>query len=160
MHENGLAVKNFFAFTAKMFADKASFRLLPESGCPASHGLDSTLRQDRRSHRTPAPSPYSSASDLDKRLEFMRAIPFAAFQHDVHIATPVGPYDEDAVGLRILSEGMMHKHVPPHIVGLTAVPVNGYSVFLNTQLGIVWWHEAANELISLTPFTVIGTLAR
>ena len=59
-------------------------------------------------------------------------------------------------GLRILSEGMMHKHEPPHIVGLTAIPVNSYSVFLNTQLGTVWWHEATNELISLTPFTVIG----
>ena len=140
-----------------MFADKTSFQLLPESGWPSitpdSMRLFGKTDEviDLLRHL-----PYPSASDLDKRLELMRAMPFAAFQHDVRIATPVGPHDEDVVGLRILSKGMMYKHMPPHIVGLIVIPVNGHSVFLNTQLGIVWWHEAANEFILLTPFPVIS----
>ncbi|KAK0631548.1 hypothetical protein B0T14DRAFT_413143, partial [Immersiella caudata] len=146
------AVQDFFAFATKMYADKTAFESPAEGGWP-------TITRDsmRLFGKTDevvdllGHLPYPAASDLDARLQLMPAMPFAAFQHDACFGQ-----DDNALGLHVLTEGMIYEHVPPHIVGLTVRPVNDHGVLLDTKEGVVWWHETYPEFKSLTPFLAIG----
>ena len=40
-------------------------------------------------------------------------------------------------------------------IGLMGRPGNDDGILLDTQLGVVYWHDAANEFISLSPFPAI-----
>ena len=47
------------------------------------------------------------------------------------------------------------EHVPSHVVGLTERPRNDDGILLDIKLGVVYWHDAANEFLSLSPFRVV-----
>lgn len=148
--ETVAAVRDLVDLATSMYLDEAAYESPPGTGWPSitpeSMGFFAKTDNvvDLLRHL-----PYPSDEDPDRRPQLMPNLPFAAFQQD--------DFGQSAETLRLATEGTIWEHVPPHVVGLAVRPRDDHGVLLDTNLGVVFWLDAATEFKWLSPFpTLLG----
>ncbi|KAK1835026.1 hypothetical protein QBC39DRAFT_423915 [Podospora conica] len=151
-NETIAAMQDYIAYATKMYLDDTAYESPPADGWPSITAesmrllgkTDDVIELLRH-------LPYPVEEDPDRRHEIMPALPFAAFQLE--------DCRQSAEGLRVVTEATFFEHVPAHVVGLALRKPNDHGVLLDTELGVVFWYEAATEYVWYSPFPVIDGLA-
>lgn len=142
------AVRDFIAFATKMYLEESAFVSPPSGGWPnITHQSMQSLGKTDEVIELLRRLPYPSDPDPDRRPQVMPALAFAAWQLDKAGQSPM-PY-------RMATEGMIFEDVPAHVVGLARRRRNDHGVLLDIQLGVVFWHEAAMEFKSFSPYPTV-----
>lgn len=146
--ETVAAVCDLIDFASKMYLDKQAYEFPPSTGRPSvtpdsMRFLGKTdVVIDLLRHL-----PYPFDKDPDRRPQLMPVLSFAPFQLEA--------YGQSPEILCMMTEGIIWEDVPSHVVGLAMRPRNDHGVLLDTNLGVVFWQDAAAELKWLSPFPTV-----
>lgn len=146
--ETVAAVCDLIDFASKMYLDKLVYEFPPSTGW-ASITPDSMrffgktdVVVDLLRHL-----PYPFDKNPDRRPQLMPALSFAPFQ--------LKAYGQSPETLRMITEGIIWEDVPSHVMSLAMRPCNDHGVLLDTNLGVVFWRDAAAEFKWLSPFPTL-----
>ncbi|OAK94241.1 hypothetical protein IQ06DRAFT_286956, partial [Phaeosphaeriaceae sp. SRC1lsM3a] len=139
------AITNYYKFLISMYLEESSVEWPPEGGWPEitpeafegmhkSDGVISLLRQ----------IPYLRESNDWEEWEQPHGVPHDNFCNWKNEAGHEGRQDFD--GLKIMTEGYFSEGTTEHMIGLMMGARNSTHAILDTQYGVVYWPDCADEI--------------
>jgi hypothetical protein len=128
------AVRKYFQFLAVMYMDESKIIEPPEGGWD-----------------TISPEGWPNFDKTEEVVDLLRHLPYLETYtniapHCEFMAWHSVPADLDGADLKEATEPHPEEaQIPSHIVGLTAPTANGLIFLLDTELGVIYWHECMSE---------------
>ncbi|KAK1963924.1 hypothetical protein LY78DRAFT_659871 [Colletotrichum sublineola] len=138
-------IRDYYSFLTKMYLREEDVLHPPEGGWPSitpeiMAGLGKTDEVISLLRRLP----YIRKSYSHDSPQAAGSSYFANWQYECHLVM----YKSGTGGdLKLVSEtAELHDDVPPHVISLTLGSHNNHTFLLDTELGIVYWHQCPGEI--------------
>ncbi|KAF3479791.1 uncharacterized protein GIQ15_06767 [Arthroderma uncinatum] len=141
--ESIAAVRGYYQFLTTLYLKESDILEPPEGGWPSV--TPSAIQQLGKT---------DEVGSLLRHLPYIRrpgngepqAFPYSQFANWEASCTYVNQGRSKLEGVKSCSEGYYENDVPPHVVSLTSGGRNNFPIFLDTELGVIYWPECPGDI--------------